>query len=84
MSKQAYVIVSGTPNQKGTGPMVGVVSEGQTGYYATDYDWGDEASAKRICEEMNADMGIDVAEATAMKISSMFPHSRITADDLRG
>lgn len=49
-----------------------MLKKGESGYYPTRYETNSEAEAKQLVDELNADLGVDKAQAEAMFVGSMF------------
>lgn len=63
-----YTVILGKPRGKN----VGIIKEGESGYSALDYDWGETEQAETIARELNEKMGIDKNEQTRLELGSMF------------
>ena len=70
-----YWIVQSTLNEAGN-PTVALVKENEGGYYPTDFDWGDYETARKIANQLNAEVGITEEEAAEIVASSMAAQPR--------
>lgn len=77
--RACYTVVLGNP----VGQNVGLIKEGETGYYKTDFDFGDEESAKVMVRKMNSIRGISEEVQLAMEIGSMVGFDSPACDILK-
>ena len=66
--RTCYTVVLGMP----AGENIGIVREGETGYYKTDYDFGVGEYAERSVRELNERRGISKEVQLALECGSMF------------
>lgn len=66
--RACYTVVLGMP----AGSNIGVIKEGETGYYKTDLDFGTGAEAEAKVRLLNDNRGIDKDVQLAMECGSMF------------
>lgn len=70
MTKAAYVIMEA--ERTGDGFIPCIVKEGETGYYRTDWNWGNDLeTAQEIANKKNTALGLDQAEVNRLILQSM-------------
>lgn len=77
--KACYTVVLGKP----AGSNIGIIKEGETGYYQTDLDFGDEASSKAKVRYLNDLRDISEEVQLAMEIGSMVGFDSPACDILK-
>jgi len=66
--RHCYTIIEG----KEAGENVGIIKEGEGGYFPINYDWGTGDEAQRTARTANQKRGIDADTQRYFEISSMF------------
>jgi hypothetical protein len=66
MNTLCYTVVLGKP----AGENIGVIKQGESGYYMMDYNFGDKAD--EIVDMMNERLGVTKEVRLAMELGSMF------------
>ena len=63
-----YTVVLGKP----AGENIGVIKQGETGYYKTDLNFGQQAEAEAKVRQLNAARDISAEVQLALELGSMF------------
>ena len=77
--RTCYTVVLG----KMAGENIGIIKEGETGYYQTNYDFGVGETASAGVRILNENRGISEAEQLAMEIGSMVGFDSPACDILK-
>lgn len=77
--RTCYTVVLG----KMAGENIGLIKEGETGYYKTDYNFGIGEEASRKVRLLNGMRDISEAEQLAMEIGSMVGFDSPACDILK-
>jgi hypothetical protein len=77
--RTCYTVVLG----KMAGENIGLIKEGETGYYQTNYDFGVGDRAQQAVRVLNENRDISEAEQMAMEIGSMVGFDSPACDILK-
>lgn len=77
--RMCYTVVLG----KAAGENIGIIKEGETGYYLTDYNYGVGAKAKEAVRILNENRDISEEVQLAMEIGSMVGFDSPACDILK-
>lgn len=66
--RTCYTVVLGSP----AGENIGIIKEGESGYYKTNYDFGTGDKAENAVRALNASRGITNEIQQALELGSMF------------
>jgi hypothetical protein len=66
MNTLCYTVVLGKP----AGENIGVIKQGESGYYKMDYNFGDKA--EEIVDMLNERLGVSKEVRLAMELGSLF------------
>lgn len=74
-----YTVVLGKP----AGQNIGIIRQGESGYWATTYDFGEGDSAANAVRALNESKGIDADIQLALELGSMFSFNIPACDILK-
>jgi hypothetical protein len=77
--RTCYTVVLGKP----AGENIGVIKEGETGYYRTDFNFGVGEEAEKKVRLLNDNRNISEAEQLAMEIGSLVGFDSPACDILK-